>query len=112
MTKNESLEPEKEQKLYMAKLPSDLENMTPEQINEISTRIYDQIQRPRYFQTVSLDGKETPLDFYRSGEGFEDTWDEIKEVWVPTTSLTHMLIHGEVALDEIDYDPTTRLGDH
>ena len=72
----------------------------------------DETQRTRYFQTVSLDGKETPLDFYRSGEGFEDTWDEIKEVWFPTTSLTHMLIHGDVALDEIDYDPTTRLGDH
>ena len=70
------------------------------------------LQRTRYFQTVSLDGKETPLDFYRSGEGFEDTWDEVAGEWVPTTSLTHMLIRGDVALDEIDYDPTTRLGDH
>ena len=112
MTKNESLEPKKEQKLFMAKLPSDIESMTPEQIKEISIQIYDQIQRTRYFQTVSLDGKETPLDFYRSGEGFEDTWDEVAEEWVPTTSLTHMMIRGDVALDEIDYDPTTRLGDH
>ena len=68
-----------------------------------------EIQRTRFFQTVSLDGNETPLDFYRSGEGFEDTWDEIKEVWIPTTSLTHMLIHGDVALEEIESDPVVWL---
>lgn len=59
-----------------------------------------------YYQTVSLDGKETPLDFYRSAPGCEDIWDEVKKAWVDTTSLTHMLIRGDVALDRIDYDPT------
>jgi hypothetical protein len=63
----------------------------------------DETQRTRYFQTVSLDGKETPLDFYRSGSGFEDTWDEIKEQWVTTTSLTNMLIRGDVSLDEVSF---------
>ena len=68
----------------------------------------DEPQRTRYFQTVSLDGKETPLDFYRSGSGFEDTWDEIKEQWVTTTSLTHMLIRGDAALDEVSFEILNR----
>jgi len=47
MTKNESLEPKKEQKLFMAKLPSDIESMTPEQIKEISTRVFTDWNDPR-----------------------------------------------------------------
>jgi len=47
MTKNESLEPKKEQKLFMAKLPCDIESMTPEQIKEISTRVFTDWNDPR-----------------------------------------------------------------
>jgi len=54
-----------------------------------------------YYQTVSLDGHETPLDFYRISSSAEETWDEIQLKWVDTNSLTHMLIRGDVALDEV-----------
>jgi len=54
-----------------------------------------------YYQTVSLDGHATPLDFYRISSSIEETWDEIQLKWVETNSLTHMLIRGDVALDEV-----------
>jgi len=58
-----------------------------------------------YYQMVTLDGKETPYRFFRQGLTNDDVWIPVLGQWVPTTLLLGLLIHNEVALDRVDYDP-------
>lgn len=58
-----------------------------------------------YYQLVTLDGMETPYRFSRQGLTRDDVWSPELGQWVPTKFLLRMLIHNEVALDRIDYDP-------
>lgn len=63
----------------------------------------------KYFKLVALDGKDTPRFFYRQSASKDEVWNPKENTWVPTRSLTRMLINGEPTLDMIDHDPTVGL---
>jgi hypothetical protein len=63
----------------------------------------------KYYQLVTLDGKDTPRFYYRQNGAQDEVWSPTKNTWVPTTTLTRMLINSEPALDMIDHDPTVGL---
>jgi hypothetical protein len=61
----------------------------------------------KYYQLVTLDGKETPRFYYRQGDSGDDIWNPTSNQWVPTHDLLGMITKNETALDRIDYDPTS-----
>ncbi len=59
-----------------------------------------------YYVKVTLDGKNTPISYYRQNSVAEDIWSEKNNKWKPTTWLTHHLIRGESNIEELESEPT------
>ncbi|MHB1968867.1 MAG: hypothetical protein ACYCPK_01340 [Acidimicrobiales bacterium] len=65
-----------------------------------------------YYQLVTLDGKETPRFFYRQSSARDEVWSPTEKEWVPTRTLTWMLINKEATLERIDRDPVADIRDN